>query len=360
MNFSAKEFLSGGSRIYKKNFVKLLGINLLILLLLLALFALISMIIGVTMINSYNGFENDLYATPDLPASTIILIILFAVLCAIFAPVLYAGYSLIYIKLARGENTGFLDIFSGFSNFWHIWLTQYFTGILMLGGVLLFMLPIFIVFIISVGVDLINSLPWMLLLYGNSSIPFYSYSGSLYLYFLILCIVSFVAFIYWALKFMFTTFAAVDKKFKTAEAIFYGSQITNSYKWKIFLAVLLPVIIYSLVSILSGYVFGDESWPALIIRFLFGLFIYAPWLSSVLGEIYNKLSSNYDNTTTDNTEKQITTADAGIENERPSFYEEKKYDTTGSYTFSIDEKKFSFDQDDENDTVEDDGDDDII
>ena len=360
MNFSAKDFLVEGSQIYKKNFLKLLGINLLILLILLAAIALFSMIIGATMINTINGYEYDMYnmySMPNIPTGTIILFVLFVLLILVFSPVLYAGYSMIYVKLAREEDTGFLDLFSGFSNFWHVWLTQYFSSTLVFGGMLLFLLPLFIVFFLSVGVDLINSLPWIM----YSSMPIYSYSPSLALYFVIFFIVFIAASAYWGLKFFLNSIAAVDKKFKAAKAIFYGSQITNSYKFKILLAILLPFILYILVSILTEYVLDSDSWFSIIFSLVFTFFIYTPWLTSIIGGVYNKLANNYDNPTTDNTENQKTTNDAytEVEKEKPIYSEEPKNDFKTNDSFTKDKPKFMFDQDNDN-TVDDDGDDDNI
>lgn len=350
MSFSTKDFLVEGSQVYKKNFWKLAGVNILIFLIILAIFALFSIIIGVSMNNTIDGYEYGYEVYNNVPISAMILLFLCFLLIIIFAPVLNAGYSFIYVKLAREEKISFLDIFSGFYNFWHVWLTQYFSNILIFGGILLFLLPLLLIFFLTIGLDIINSLPWIM--YSNFSVA--NYSASLVIFLTLFTLVLIIAAIYWVFKFILTGIAAVDKKLNAGKAIFYGSQITNSYKLRIFLATLIPVILYIIVSVLTNFIINEESWISIIISFIFTIFIYTPWLSSIIGVIYNKLS---DNPTTDDKESIYD----NIEEEKniPNLSEEIKED------FSIDDNivkdnNNNFDQDEDKNSVEKNEEDDSI
>lgn len=277
-SIKVRSLWSEGSKIFKRNFLKLATIHLIIFTISLAIFALLFLFISL----SFNGANMYDY----LPIGGIIIIVLFTLALLLLIPILSTGYKYIYIKLSRNEKIFFKDIFAGFSHFWSIWLTQYFTIILTFGGIFLLIIPILIIFFLTTGIDIINTPSWII----NSTYINNHYSETFIIFMLIIFIAIIFAAIYWSIKFMFTNLVAIDKKLHPGGAIYYGSQITNSYKKTIFLTFFVPILIMNIL-----YIFFRDNSVYNIILSIFNLFVYTPWLYSVIGTLYTKLSINFDN-----------------------------------------------------------------
>ncbi|MFW6029809.1 MAG: DUF975 family protein [Halanaerobiales bacterium] len=286
-SISAKELLAKGSGLFKKNFWNLFLIHLIIVICVIALLAIFFGVVYLS-IETVNPYNNS------LPIFTLSVLIIFALAFVLLTPVLVAGYSYIYIKIARGEKVSLGALFHGFSNFWSIWLTQYFKMVLIYAGSLLFLIPSFLILIPVYFYPIYNTY----IRYGMYNFENYFFNSSyFYIGLIIFPIIIAAITIYWVLKFMLTTYVAIDKKTSASEALFFGSEIVKGYKWKMFLALLLPYFLSFITGIIIGILDNSDTINLydFLVMFL-SIFIFTPWLNCIIAEIYIRLSKNFDNT----------------------------------------------------------------
>ncbi|MEJ6951399.1 DUF975 family protein [Natronospora cellulosivora (SeqCode)] len=303
---SAKDFLKKGSLLFKKNFWRLFIIHLLLIL-----FSIFLSVIFFGL--SFLSLNLELN-----PFITSFFIFLFFLAFVLIIPVLTAGYRYIYIKIANGEKSNFLDLFKGFSNFWNVWLCQYFKTILIYAGSLLFLIPFLVILIPSIFYPLFNSL-YEYSHYGvNSNYYhienlFYNSTILISLFPIIIMIIS----AFWILKFMLTTYVVVDKNCSASNALYYGSKITNGYKWKIFLVLLCPFLLSFVINVILGYLGAGAilSFYDFLGMFI-ATFIISPWINCIIAIIYKTLLYKSSNLNEHDLEKLENKSKAPIETEQ--------------------------------------------
>ncbi|MFW6264789.1 MAG: hypothetical protein ACOC3B_01640 [Bacillota bacterium] len=290
---SGKDFLKEGSRLFKDKFWQLFLIQLFILLCVIGLMALVAGI-AATILGQMNPYAGEAHA---IILGIVFLFFFLAII--ILMPVLIAGYRYIYIKLSKNEKANFSDIFHGFSNFCSIWLTQYFKVFLIYAGSILFFIPVSIVMIPAIFVPIVNSFSDY---YNYGMTNYYSWEQHLisspYFYVLmaIIPIVLFSISIYWILKFMLSTYVAIDKKSSASDAIYYGSKMTTGYKKKMFLALILPYFLMFIVSLIISYLSYTPNFTVYdLLQMILIIFVFTPWINCIIAIIYKTLGENFNN-----------------------------------------------------------------
>jgi len=160
--------------------------------------------------------------------------------------VLQIGWLHLFLKLVRSEPARISDILSGFSRFRSSWATGMLFGLIVIGGTFLLIVP-----------------------------------G-----------------IYWALKYLLSLFAVLDRPLSARESLGYSARITDGHKWKL-LAVLLILAALSLLSLPFGmgwtkFHAGAGGHYLIVIGFipyLVCVLVVMPWGGATLAAAYDSLAA---------------------------------------------------------------------
>jgi len=287
MNTKNSSFFREGFHLLWKNFPKISLYNLLLLLLCLVIFIIIALAgtIIIAKIDTMGDFTTGII-TATLAGTILVL----------FFPVLITGYQHFFVKLARKEGVSFKTIFAGFRHFWPIWLTHYFTKIIIFAGTILFSLPVFIIQSALVKPHDIPRIIFHLQFLSEHFPhvhPIFFLPASIFYPLIAYVLISIFATYYWNSRLFFTGLAALDSKTGPVDAIYYCNNISRENKLKIFLNLFLPFTLISLLYILLFFI--TEKNPAFQITLLIlNLFIFIPWFCSIMAAAYVRLSEQFD------------------------------------------------------------------
>ena len=168
----------------------------------------------------------------------------------LISPPLVVGWYYLIVKIVRNEPASFSDLFAGFSQFGAAWSTYILTGLIVLGGIILLIVP-GIIFILKYGLS---------------------------------------------------CYAVLDRRLSAIESISLSNRITKGYKGKLFF---LVMCIYPLISIVylpcafvaHQFLQGLGSTTMLlfgIIPFLANILIILPWTTASCACAYHNLVLRYD------------------------------------------------------------------
>ncbi|HLV09593.1 MAG TPA: hypothetical protein VKY40_05255 [Halanaerobiales bacterium] len=285
MNTKTISLFREGTLNFWQNFRKIALYSLLLILLYLALI-IIAPIIGalIDLVFKVNIFSL-------LTRMTMPLIIL----QSLIFPIFLAGYQYLFVKLLRNESSSFKTIFAGFKHFWPVMISNYFRRAIVFAGVFLFLLPLLIIFFLSQAAELPSIFEF---LFSDSFPPpllNHSFTPAFRVLLVLLRLTFIFATFYWSSKLLFVELAALDRKLSSADAIYYAINISKGNLLKIFLNYLPFIIIIFSINftplitvnklIVSVKVF---TWLILL------LFIFTPWLNSIIATLYVRLSDKFD------------------------------------------------------------------
>ncbi|MFW6022385.1 MAG: hypothetical protein ACOCQW_02575 [Halanaerobiaceae bacterium] len=345
-SINGKTILAEGTGNFKRKFWKITGIHLILIAIIVCIVALSRVIFDSAVQTTFLG---------GLPIGAIIYFALLILAMFLFIPVLTTGYQYLFVKLARKDSISFGDIFSGFSNFWSVWLTQYFYGILVLGGSFLFMIPVFVVLLFTSGINYLNN-PYFMM--GSThGMENQLYSSNFMIIFWIVYLLFMASALFWSIKLVLAPVSTIDKNLKPGKALFYGNELSAGYKSKIFSAMILPIIISILLTFINIQFETSVTIGYIIIAI--NLFFLTPWMYSITGTAYEKISSDFnkkppakiyrvqnenpDPYTTETIIEDSPEKEAGLENEKKNPVNEESNEDTVNTTEKKDETEEKID-----------------
>jgi uncharacterized membrane protein len=168
----------------------------------------------------------------------------------LISPPLVVGWCYLNVKVVRDEPASFSDLFSGFSRFGMAWSTYIMTGLILLGGLILLIVP-----------------------------------GIIFL-----------------LKYGLSIYAVLDRRLSAFESVSFSSRITRGYKGRLlfFVVCVFPLIIVTYVPyafVAQQFLQGLGSTTMLLIGlipFLANILIIVPWTSASSACAYHNLVLRYD------------------------------------------------------------------